>query len=102
MCNTSISARPESRNPAPTFAAMIASAQAAGLVVAHLINPDCAIVPSATERDTQYILVRVDGAWVCNCPAPGRCWHQDRAAQLAAARAQRETPAPAAPSTPPA
>lgn len=80
MCTTATA-------PRVTFAQMIASAQAAGLVVAHLIRPDMAIVPSATERDTLYILTRLDGAWVCNCPATGRCWHQNRAAQLARAAA---------------
>jgi hypothetical protein len=64
---------------------MIASAQRAGIVVAHLITPDCVVVPSATQRDTAYILTRLNGTWHCNCPATGRCWHQDRAAELAAA-----------------
>jgi hypothetical protein len=68
-----------------SFEAMRQSCQAAGIITAHLINSDCAIVPSATARDTEYILVRVNGAWICNCPAPGRCWHQDRADELAAA-----------------
>jgi hypothetical protein len=70
---------------APTFEQVRQACQAAGIAVAHLITADCAIVPSATTRDMEYILVRVAGAWRCNCPAAGRCWHQDRAAQLAAA-----------------
>jgi hypothetical protein len=66
-----------------SFEAMRQSCQAAGIITAHLISETVAIVPSATALDTQYILVRVAGAWVCNCSAPGRCWHQDRAAELA-------------------
>jgi hypothetical protein len=79
MCQTTATA--------PTFEQVRQACQAAGIITAHLINADCAVVPSATTRDTEYILVRVNGAWRCNCPAPGRCWHQDRAAQLAAVTA---------------
>lgn len=67
-----------------SFETMRQAARAAGLQVAHLITPDVAVVPSATTAHLAYILTRVNGAWVCNCPAPGVCWHQDRAVQLSA------------------
>lgn len=85
MCESIVtSGSSKGKQAPPSFEALRQAMQAAGIVVAHLINPDCAVVPSATQRDTLYILVRVNGAWHCNCPATGRCWHQDRAAQLVA------------------
>lgn len=91
MCKSIIASAPSSPQ-APTFEQVRQAAAAAGIITAHLVNADCAIVPSATTRDTEYILVRVNGAWLCNCPAAGRCWHQDRAAELAVAAPPASAP----------
>jgi hypothetical protein len=78
-----------------TFTQVRESARRAGLVVTHLITPDCGIVPSATTANETYVLTHTNGAWRCNCPAGHdgmRCWHQ--AAIAAEARGQRDTPNP--------
>jgi len=83
MCNSIIAQIPQKRTL--SFEQVRASAQAAGLTVAHSEGGGFYVIPSATEPGVTYTVYLGSRQPTCSCPAQGRCWHIARARQLAAA-----------------